>query len=461
MHDRQHPASFRDPSGFMFRGADGQLYRQVNRCYEADYRRLHDSGLFAELTGAGLLIEQEEVGLGHRLTDAACRVLRPRPLPFISYPYEWSFGQLQDAALLTLEIQQRALARGLELKDASAFNVQFEGCRPVFIDTLSFATYEAGRPWTAYGQFCRHFLAPLAVMAGRDVRLGRLLAAYLDGLPLDLAARLLPWRSRWRPGLLMHLHLHAWSVRRHADTSQPEAPPAQRRISTLGLASLLDSLRRTVAGLRGRSTASEWADYTHTHGYTDAALESKRQIVHAWLDRTRPATVWDLGANTGQFSRLAAEHGAYTVACDLDPACVEEMYQSGRRAGSRDLLPLWLDLSNPSPGLGWAHHERAALADRGPADVVLALALVHHLAIGHNVPLDAVAAYLRRLGRRAVVEFVPKDDPQARRLLRSRPDTFADYDEGSFEKVLARSFQVVERQGLPGSGRSLWLAEAR
>lgn len=455
------PASFRDPNGFVFRGGDGQLYRQVNHPAEADYRLLMDSGLYKELVSAGLLIEHDEAPLDQRLTDAASRVLRPRPVEFISYPYEWSFSQLQDAARLTLDIQRRALARGLVLKDASAYNVQFEGSQPVFIDTLSFEKYEEGSPWVAYGQFCRHFLAPLALMANTDVRLNRLLALYLDGVPLDLAARLLPWRSRFRPGLLMHLHLHAGSLKKHADTSGPESATAARqpRLSKFGLQGLLDSLVRMVDKLSWTPAGTEWADYTTSHGYTATAYHHKHELVKGYLERVRPATVWDLGANVGEFSRLARDAGARTIAFDIDPACVEMNFRRCRQEKDRRLLPLCMDLTNPSPGLGWAHRERASLQERGPADLVMALALVHHLAIGNNLPFGHIADYFHRLGRYLIIELVPKDDPQVRRLLRSRRDIFTDYGAESFEAAFGRFFQRLDRQPIRDSGRVLYLWE--
>ncbi len=454
-------ASFRDPSGFVFTGADGVLYRQVNRVYDGHYRALMDGGLYAELVGAGLMVEHEEVPLELRRTEEACRVLRPRRVPFVSYPYEWSFSQLQDAALITLDIQLRALARGLWLKDASAYNVQIEGARAVFIDTLSFETYREGRAWPAYGQFCRHFLATLALMARMDVRLGRLLALHLDGIPLDLAVKLLPWSTRLRPGLLLHLHLHAKSISRHADTGKPRAVAAPPSLSRTGLQGLLENLRGTVAGLSWAASGTEWAEYYASHSYSDAALEDKKRTVAGWLERIRPRSVWDLGANTGLFSRIASRQGAATVAFDVDPACVERNYLACRKEGEKNLLALLVDLSNPSPGLGWAHAERSPLAERGPADAVMALALIHHLAISHNVPLGRVAEFLARIGRQLVIEFVPKSDPQVQRLLRSREDVFAGYSREGFEAAFGERFRTVETRSSGDQARSLYWMEAR
>jgi hypothetical protein len=449
--EEAQPASFRDPSGHLFR-KDGVLYRHVAPGYGADYDRLVGSGLHAELVAAGLLVPHEEVAVeGHA---EAHRVLRPQPVEFVSYPYEWPFSALRDAALLTLDVAERALRRGLVLKDASAFNVQFRGSFPVFIDTLSFESRREGEPWIAYRQFCEHFLAPLALMARRDARLGGLWRAQLDGVPLDLASLLLP-RSTWlRFGLLTHLHLHARSQAFYADRP---APSRRVAVSQTSLLALLDSLRRTVRALAPREAPSEWADYERTHGYAEESQRAKEEVVARWLARLRPRQAWDLGANVGRFSRIAASAGAYVVSFDVDPAVVEEAYRRGRFESRRDLLPLVLDLANPSPGLGWEGRERDPLEARGPADALLALALVHHLAIGRNVPLPRIAAWMARLGRSAIVEFVPKDDPQTRRLLRSRRDVFAGYTREGFEAAFGAAFFLEASEELPGSGRVLYL----
>ena len=337
--------------------------------------------------------------------------------------------------------------------------MQFRGCRPVFIDTLSFEAAREGEPWVAYRQFCEHFLSPLALVARCDARLLGLWRAHLDGVPLDLASRLLPRRTWLRFGLLTHLHMHARSQAFYADRP---APTRRVAVSRTSLLALLDSLRRTVRSLAPRGARSEWADYERTHSYEDAAQRAKEEAVGRWLERLRPRQVWDLGANVGRFARIAAARGAYAVAFDVDPAVVEAAYLAGRAEERRDLLPLVLDLANPSPGLGWEGRERDTLEARGPADAVLALALVHHLAIGRNVPLPRLAAWMRRLSRVAITEFVPKDDPQTRRLLRSRRDVFPDYTQEAFESAFASHFRLEAKEPLPGSGRvlHLWLADA-
>ena len=199
--------SFRDPGGFVYEDR-GCIFRQVNLLAKEHYDHLMSSGLYRKLTESGLLIRHEETDVLPPVPACAYKVICPARVAMISYPYEWSFGQYKDAALLTLAVQRQAIDHGMSLKDCSAYNVQFHEGRPVFIDTLSLERFQEGTPWVAYRQFCQHFLAPLALMSLTDIRLGQLTRTNLDGVPLDLATRLLPWRSRLRFGLLLHLHLH-------------------------------------------------------------------------------------------------------------------------------------------------------------------------------------------------------------------------------------------------------------
>lgn len=450
-------SSFRDPSGFVYR-RDGILYRQVQPAGREAYDRLMESGLYEELTAAGLLVPHEEMPLSQAATDGAYKVLRPREVPFVSYPYEWCFGQLQEAARATLEIQRRSLAKGFWLKDASAYNIQFLDGRPVLIDTLSLEPYPEGRPWVAYRQFCQHFLAPLALMSRTDVRLGQLLRVHLDGVPLDLAARLLPRRTWLSLSLALHVHLQARAVARYARRDVPRER-VEGRVGRRALTVLIENLRSAVEGLRWRAGGTEWADYYEaTHNYSAEAMAEKERLVTEMMESLRPAIVWDLGANTGRFSRIAAARGALTVAWDIDPSCVEENYAEVRRSGMRHLLPLWVDLTNPSPALGWANAERLSFADRGGnVDLLLALGLVHHLAIGNNLPLARVGDFLADLGRAAIVEFVPKEDSQVRRMLATRADVFPDYHRDGFERAVAPRFTVERRVPIQGTCRTLYL----
>jgi hypothetical protein len=455
------PSSFRDPDGFLFQ-IDGVLHRQVEQRYRHAWDALHETGLLARLTGAQLLIPHEEVSTEHALRPGAYRVIRPRPVPFVSYPYEWSFSQLQDAALTTLEIQRIALEHGMTLKDASAYNIQFVEGRPLLIDTLSFAPQREGAPWVAYRQFCQHFLAPLALMAQRDVRLGQLLRVHIDGVPLDLASRLLPFRSRLRAGLLTHLHLHARSQARYANVAAGGSAPREARVSATGLRALVDSLASTVRRLRWSAAGgTEWARYYDETNYGEAAAEQKRQLVRKLVALVSPRTVWDLGANTGLFSRIAVEGGAHVVSWDVDPGAVERSYLALREDGRRALLPLLLDLTNPSAAAGWANRERMSLAERGPVDLLMALALVHHLAISNNVPLERIADFFAPLAPYLLIEFVAKDDSQVQRLLATREDVFAGYGQAGFEAAFFRHYELVESHPISGTSRTLYLLRRR
>ena len=455
-------ASFRDPSGFLFK-RDGVLYRQVNQAYQPHYDALFKSGLYERLTNAGLLIPHREVEVEPAEPAQAYRVLCPERLDFISYPYEWSFSQLKDAALATMAIQRQALQSGMVLKDASAYNIQFHHGRPVLIDTLSFEIIKEGEPWVAYRQFCQHFLAPLALMALVDVRLGQLLRVYIDGVPLDLAASLLPRRTRLDlMGLATHIHLHAAAQRRYAG-QKVDTARVKSKMSRAAFLGLMDSLEASVRKLSWKPAGTEWGDYytASASHYTAAAFENKRQVVRGYLERIQPRQVWDLGANTGEFSRLAAEQGIPTLACDIDPAAVELNYQKVVAQKETHLLPLLMDLTNPSPGLGWHNRERDTLFTRGPVDAVLALALIHHLAIANNVPLPQLAEFFHTLGRWLVIEFVPKEDSQVQVLLASRQDIFPDYHTAGFEAAFGEFFTIHERTPLQDSGRVLYLLGAK
>jgi SAM-dependent methyltransferase len=446
--------SFRDPSGFVY-SRDGILYRQVNLSFRPQFEGFLASGLYDELVRDGLLVPHEQVGLDLAATSEAYAILRPERVAFISYPYEWSFGQLQDAATLTLEIQERALAKGFTLRDSSAYNIQFQAGRPIFIDTLSFEPLEEGKAWTGYRQFCEHFLLPLTLMSSLDIRCGGLLRTYLDGIPLDLGSRLLPHRSWASLATLLHIHLHAWAQSRYAGRAV-SSTVKDRRMSRKALLRLVNNLRSAVRRLSWRASGTEWADYTVDNNYSETAARSKRDLVLGYLRGAGARTVWDLGANTGEYSRVAREVSALVVSFDMDPAAVERNYRQLRGEREAGILPLLLDLTNPSPAQGWAGRERLSLEDRGPADAVLALALIHHLAIGHNLPLEWVASYLRRLGRLLIIEFVPKSDSQVQRLLLSRPDIFPAYTKEGFEAAFGRYYDVQAVGRIEDSERWLY-----
>lgn len=452
-------ASFRDPSGFLFH-RDSKLYRQVNRVYTDNYRKLMDSGLYQELVDADLLVAHQEVDLSPEDPDLAYCILQPELVPFISYPYEWSFSQYKDAALATLEIQKRAFAKGMALKDASAYNIQFLRGKPVLIDTLSFEIYRDGEPWVAYRQFCQHFLAPLALMVHTDVRLSELMRVYIDGVPLDLASKLLPGNTKFNLGLATHIHIHAGAQKHYADKTVAKES-VKAKMSRTAFMGLIDNLQSTVEGLKNKPPDTEWAHYYDATNYTDNALQEKFNLVKSYVEKVKPAYVWDLGANTGYFSRAASEMGIPTVAMDIDPAAVDEAYRMVREHNEQNLLPLVMDLTNPSPALGWNNTERMSFGNRGPVDCVLALAIIHHLAISNNVPLPRLADFFAGLGRWLIIEFVPKEDSQVQRLLATREDIFPDYTPAGFEAAFSQAYTINQCVEIPGSRRSLYLLERK
>lgn len=436
----------------------------------------------------------------HRETDippedesSAHKVIQPELISFISYPYEWCFSQLKAAALTTLCIQKIALQFGMILRDASAYNIQFRKGKPILIDTLSFVKYQDGQPWNAYKQFCQHFLAPLALMALTDVRLNQLSRIYIDGIPLDLASALLPIKSRFSFGILSHIHLHAKSQKHFSSLSFPRSVQSsldgikresslsehplnldlhgkagnskslkvfRQSISKTSLTGIIDNLESTVQKLTWQPQGTEWGDYYDDTNYSPAAQDHKKEIIQDYLNQINPKSVWDMGANTGMFSRLASERGIETISFDIDPAAIEKNYQEVCRNNEQALLPLCLDFLNPSPGIGWDNNERSSLQDRGPADAILALALIHHVAISNNVPLGLIAASLSRLCRFLIIEFVPKNDSQVQRLFRTREDIFPAYDQERFEQAFSHHFLILKSRPVPDTLRIIYLMRA-
>ncbi len=453
----QLPASFRDPSGFLFT-RNGILYRQINRAYSKDYARLIDSGLYEKLVKVGLLIPHVEVDASTALSAVAFKIIQPERVPFISYPYEWSFSQLKDAALTTLSIQKRALKLDMSLKDASVYNIQFVRGRAMLIDTLSFEIYKEGEPWVAYRQFCQHFLAPLALMSYRDVRLIQLLRVYIDGVPLDLASELLPVKTKFNFGLLTHMHIHAGAQKRYSDKA---VTPRKGGMSKQALTGLIESLEATVKKLTWKPAGTEWGDYYENTNYTDSAFEHKKQLIKEWSAEKKPALVWDLGGNTGVFSREAAASGAYVVSFDIDPAAVEQNYRVVKAHKEQNILPLILDLTNPSPALGWDNAERDSFGARGPVDMALALAVIHHLAIANNVPLPQLADFFAVHCKWMVIEFVPKSDTQVQKLLASRKDIFPNYTREGFEEAFSARFAICKSEPVRDSERTLYLMQTK
>ncbi len=452
--------TFRDPAGLVF-SRRGAIYRQVNASYASQYHQLLETGLYDSLVADALMIGHEEVDDETLIrTREAYRILKPAQVPFISYPYEWAFSMYKEAALLLLEIQRRALNHGMTLREARAYDVQFAEGRPMLIDTLAFDSYTSGDPWSGYEQFCQQFLAPLALMSFVDVSLGQLMRVYINGVPLELAAKLLPRQTWLRPGQLLHIHLNSSG---QVTDAQPRrlADLARQNIRRQAIDGLIDNLTTTIQEMRWDGDTTDWTQFRDDDAYSSAAYAEKQRLIRTFLADVRPEVVWEIGAGAGDFAKLVTERGAHVVAWDGDPSAVNAAYRRAKTEDERDLLPLLMDITNPSPGLGWSNTERMSMATRADADLVMALALGHHLVLGENIPLRDVAAFFATLGPWLIIEFVPTRDPRAETLFGSAEDSAPHYTQETFEAAFDLFYEVIHRQHITESERVLYLLRKR
>jgi len=468
-------SSFRDPAGFLYWEND-KLFRQVNVSYQDDYDLLLQSGLYNLLVQKKLLIPHQEIPSetssdqkSQSLKDdvEVYKVLQPELIEFISYPYEWSFAQLKEAALLTLQLQAYAIQHGMSLKDASAYNVQFNNGSAIFIDTLSFEKYENG-PWVAYKQFCQHFLAPLLLMVKVDYRLVELLMTNIDGIPLDLASKLLPKSSYLNLASLMHIHLHAKQQKANGGGIGLEVKNSGNKFNKRSMLVLIDSLKSTIIKLEWKAIDTEWNDYyTQNNNYQSDSLLSKEALVYDLAEQIQPNIIWDLGANDGRFSRVLSPLAKQVISWDIDISCVQRSYQQiqselkNHSEKQQNILPLKLDLTNPSASIGWANTERYGLMERGGCDLILSLGLVHHLAISNNLPLEDIAKTFSLLANNVIIEWVPKEDSQVIKLLSTREDIFPGYTSEGFEKAFGSYFVVSKKLKIENSHRTLYLLKLK
>lgn len=454
------PGSFRDPTSRVYIG-EGEVLRGLDERALRDYEALEASEFFGRLTQRGAVVGTERIegdvdGLGEW-----AGVLRHPKLPVVSYPFEWAFEMLRDAALLHLEITAEALAEAFVTKDATPYNVQFDGARPTFIDIGSFEKVQAGEPWYGYRQFCELFLNPLVLQAVVGVGYHAWLRGSIDGIAPSELAPLIRGRHRLNRRLFVHVGLHARAEARFADADRDRDVGEELRRAGMGpkiLAAQVDNLRRTVAGLRWRDQRSTWSDYADRGHYSDDDLAAKDRFVARTVESVRPPLVLDLGANDGRFSMLALEHGASrAVAVDSDHLVVDRLYRHLRDTGESRILPLVMDLSDPSSGLGWRGEERPAFRDRVRPDLVLCLAVVHHLALTDTVPFELIVELLADFDAPVVVELPHRDDPMAARLLsRKKAGLFDHYDRPQWEAALRARFEVVEQETAPSGRRTLY-----
>ena len=444
--------------------AGGKVLRGLSGRAADHYYRLRSTAFFARLMGSGQVVATTEhageAPPSPRGTPWA-RVLEHERVPVVSYPYEWSFAMLREAAALQLDVLRAALDESMSLKDGTAYNVQFVGSRPMFIDIGSFEP--ASGPWPGYRQFCQTMLFPLMVQAYLGVPFQPLLRGAVDGLTPSDVAGMFSGLRRFRRGVLRNVTLHS-ALERRVNTASEQVKNDLKTsgFSTEVTKATVKNLAKLVDRLEVARRGSTWSDYRETCSYSDADADAKRAFVRSAVAAGDSRFVLDLGANDGAYSRLAAELADYVVAVDSDEMVIDRLYRQLRAERKENILPLVINLVDPSGGLGWRNRERAAFAERVRPDVTLALALVHHLSIGANVPLREVVSWLRSFGGRLVVEFVHADDVQVKRLLANKPPgLFDDYQRRGFEELLAEQFLVHEQQRLPGGSRTLYLAEPK
>lgn len=463
--DFAHGGSFRDPAGRVF-DTGCRIFRVINRTAMSDFEAVLATGFLDSLVEQGRLVPWSVVSDNEAQSlfpDAACVLEHPR-LEVISHPYEWSFGMLRAAALLHLDIALEALDAGLTLTDATAYNIQFVGHKPVFIDHLSFRPYREGEFWIAHRQFCEQFLNPLLLRTELGIPHNAWFRGALEGIPTDHVARLLPMRAR----LSLRMNAHVFLPAHYQKGTQSDAVRGSgslrpgKGLPRRGYEGLLRQLRGWIGSMcPGDRKASVWGDYAERNTYADSETAEKRRIVAEFAAARRPRLLLDIGCNSGFFSEAAIAAGAGSVlGFDFDQHSLDNAY---RRAVDKTLpfQALFLDAANPSPGQGWRQAERAGFAERARADAVIALAFIHHLAIARNIPLDQLIAWLTERAPSGLIEYVPKSDPTVQAMLRHRDDIFADYSPEAFETLLARHTNIVASTQVSASGRTIYEFERR
>jgi len=451
------PASFRDPSGRLFRH-DGAIFRTASPEALASLRAARSSGLLDDLEQQGLfvpitIVQSEDAGLSS--ADAGQHVIRQAQLPLVTYSYEWSFSMLRDAALATLRALDLALARGYVLKDATSFNVVFDGTVPRLVDVHSLEQRKEGTLWAGYAQFCRAFLFPLFMASYRGMDARPLLLSGLGEIPVDVIAPLFRLRDRLKPGVLTNVVIQASLERRFGGRAEEVGKAgAGIKYPAAAVVAQVRKLRGIVEKLPLPS-GDEWSSYVETHTYDDEGVRAKEGFVRGGIEKLAPTTVLDLGTNTGQYARLARTTGARVVAVDISAASIDALY---RKAGAdTNISPLVADLTKPTPAIGWRLFERKSLLDRLRGDFGLALALIHHLRISGGIPLSEALGLLTSLTTSGVVEWVGREDSMVKRLLALRPDVYDDYTQPQFEALLGRHGRIESQLTLPGGQRTLYL----
>lgn len=456
--------SFRDRRARVYQ-IDGQIYRYLDEVASKNWRSFQKSALYRDLEKNGDIVATSEAKPDEYpqsiISNRWEMALKHEKIEFISYPYEWSFHQLKDAALFHLDILQRALKEGMIIKDSSAYNIQWRGVKPVFIDVASFENLPSGEPWVGYKQFCEMFLNPLMLAAYKKTSFQPWMRGRLNGIETVELSSLMSLRDFLRRGVFFHVYLHA-----KLQESMKTSDISKSSIKKTGFGKKLihnnaESLKNIIRKLDVSDATSHWVGYTETHSYKEDDYSAKKEFIENVCAKRGGKLVWDLGCNTGDFSLIAAKTGSYVVAMDADENAVSALYERCKKEGVANVLPLNINLVDPSPSQGWRNEERLGLEKRGKPYLVLALALIHHVVITNNVPLPDFVAWLAALGGAVALEFVSKEDEMVKTLLKNKEDIYDDYSEENLEYNLKKYFEVAEKISLKGGLRTLYFAKPK
>lgn len=457
-NDLRHSSSFRDPSGYIF-VKNHELFRVINPIYFKQYNILTESGFFDTLSQNNLLIKHEEVS---RNVDEI--IIKPQQIPFITYPYEWSFEQYKEAALLTLKLQKYALVKGFCLKDASAFNVTFFKGKAVFIDTLSFDFYEEGKPWRGYKQFIMHFLGPLVLAHYHGNDMLKFMQQHIDGVPVKMIASMLPYKTKFSPILYTNIHLLAKFEDKHNEDMLKDSRVS--KLSKKGQIKIIETLYDFISKL-GVENESEWSDYYYKMNYSDIAFENKALIIKKWVEKLDVKKLIDVGGNNGHFVRTLEERLEAALVCDIDSNAVDSNYKMVTDKEETYILPFVLDVLSPSPAIGFKNKERLSFIERVQQfqpDITFALALIHHISLSGNVPFDLSAKFFASFSKYLIIEFPKREDSWVKKILQNKGDFenhFGFYNIENFEKCYAECFELKEKIAVEGSQRILYLYKNR
>jgi hypothetical protein len=453
MSPKPHSSSFRDPSGFIFI-EEGLVKRQINPIYFETYSALKKANFFKQASEYGLLIPHKELVVSEEKI-----IIQPEQIPFITYPYEWSFNQYKEAALLTLKLQKFALEHHFSLKDASAFNVVFYKGKAIFIDTLSLDIYKEQSPWRAYKQFVMHFLGPLVLAHYHGAASLKLISNFIDGIPLSMLSTMLPISSKLNPFLFTNIHLLAKFEAKHSEDYT--GTTKTKTLSKKGQLNIVEALYNYIKNLKLKE-ASEWGNYYSKTNYSDAAFKEKSTIINGWISNIKAKTLIDIGGNDGTFVRKIKAPLDMALVCDIDNNAVDENYKQIKTYKDSHILPFVLDVLNPSASIGFNNKERSSFIERirqYAPQATMALAVIHHMSLSGNVSFDMSAQFFASFSKYLIIEFPKRQDSWVQRLLKSKgafEDHFNFYNEAEFESTYLKYFQLEEKVSIDQSDRILY-----